>query len=404
MTWKDEGINMDRKFQFTQARIRDLSIPEKGRIDYYDLKVPKLTCRVSNTGNKSFVVLKWNGKSMQRVTVGKFPSVTVIEAQKKAQAILTAINSGIDPTAEKRKKDAETITLSECLEQYLSTRSLKANTVKDYRYKINHDLADWANKPIVKITEAMVMKKQKQLTSIGKTVANASMRVLRAVMNYAHAVGMIDRNPVDILSRTRVWHKNKRRDRIIPAEQLQAWHEAVKALRNHKAKAYFLMLLYMGFRSSEALTLEWVNVNLKDKTITALDTKNHSDHTLPIPISLFPYVKALHDLTGASKWVFAGEDQSKVMTVPKKQITAIIKETGIEFSSHDLRRTFATIGEAVGVPLSMIKRMMNHVTTDDMTTSYISTEEDTLRDAINKIGNFINAKVTQKDNVIQIHG
>lgn len=50
----------------------------------------------------------------------------------------------------------------------------------------------------------------------------------------------------------------------------------------------------------------------------------------------------------------------------------------------------------------MIKRIMNHVTTDDMTTSYISTEADTLRDAINKIANFINAKVTQKDNVIQL--
>lgn len=54
------------------------------------------------------------------------------------------------------------------------------------------------------------------------------------------------------------------------------------------------------------------------------------------------------------------------------------------------------------MPLSMIKRIMNHVTTDDMTTSYISTEADTLRDAINKIANFINAKVTQKDNVIQL--
>jgi len=63
-------------------------------------------------------------------------------------------------------------------------------------------------------------------------------------------------NPVGVLSRTRVWHKNKRRDRIILAEQLQAWHKAVEALQNQKAKAYFLMLLYMGFRSSEALTLE----------------------------------------------------------------------------------------------------------------------------------------------------
>ena len=394
---------MIKRFSFTQAKIKALPTPEKGRVDYYDEEVKKLSCRVSSTGNKSFVVIKYVNGNAQRVTLANTNDMTVIKARKGALAILTDINSGINPTAEKRKKETESTTLSECLEQYLSSRSLKPNTVKDYRYKVSHDLAEWSDMPIVKITESKVMKKQKQLTQTGTTVANASMRVLRAVMNYAQAVGMIESSPVDILSRTRVWHKNKRRSRIILAEQLQAWHEAVEALPNQKARVYFLILVYMGFRSSEALTLEWSNVNMKDKTITALDTKNHTDHTLPIPMALYPYIKALHDHTGKNKWVFTGEDTAKHMTVPKKQITAIVKTTGIEFSSHDLRRTFATIGEAVGVPLSMIKRMMNHVTTEDITTSYISTETDTLRENINKIGNFINAKATQKDNVIQLH-
>ncbi|PHS26838.1 MAG: hypothetical protein COA83_02130 [Methylophaga sp.] len=387
---------------FTQARIKALPTPDTGRVEYYDDEEKRLMCRVSSTGNKTYNVVKWAEGKVQRVTIGNAGDVTTTEARKKAQEIVSKINSGASPTAEKRKKEAEKTTLSECLEQYLASRSLKDNTIKDYRYKVHHDLAEWADKPVVKITEAMVMKKQKQLTQTGKTVANASMRVLRAVMNYAAAVGMIENNPVGVLSRTRVWHKNKRRDRIIPAEQLQAWHKAVEALQNQKAKAYFLMLLYMGFRSSEALTLEWSNVNMKEKTITALDTKNHSDHTLPIPMALFPHVKSLHKLTGGYRWVFAGEDPIKAMTVPKKQITAIINETGIEFSSHDLRRTFATIGEAVGVPLSMIKRMMNHVTTDDMTTSYISTEADTLRVAINKVADYIQARVTQKDNIIHL--
>jgi hypothetical protein len=50
-------LKMAEKIKFTQDRIRNLPIPEKGRVDYYDIKVPKLTCRVSSTGNKSFVVL-----------------------------------------------------------------------------------------------------------------------------------------------------------------------------------------------------------------------------------------------------------------------------------------------------------------------------------------------------------
>jgi glycerol-3-phosphate responsive antiterminator len=53
--------------------------------------------------------------------------------------------------------------------------------------------------------------------------------------------------------------------------------------------------------------------------------------------------------------------------------------------------------------MSMIKRMMNHATTNDVTGGYIVTEEETLRLAINKVANYIQSKVTEKDNVIQLH-
>lgn len=394
---------METRFVFTQARIRSLPSPVKGRKIYYDTEVPKLACRVSSNGNKTYIIIKRFSGKVKTITIGKTSDVSIKSAQDKAKIELANMAQGIDPTAEKRKNDAESTTLLECLEQYITTRSLKQNTINDYRYKVNHDLSEWANRPVINITEKMVMKKQKQLTQIGKTVANASMRVLRAVMNYAHAIGMINTNPVDILSRTRVWHKNKRRDRIIPSEQLKEWYEAVERLQNKKAKAYFLILLYMGFRSSEALTLEWANVNMKKQTITALDTKNHSDHTLVIPIALLPEIKVLYKQTGHSKWVFAGKNPENPMTVPKKQILAISKTTGILFSSHDIRRTFATIGEAVGVPLTMIKRLMNHVTTDDITSSYIVTEDETLRVAINKVADYIQSRVTQQDNVITLH-
>lgn len=393
---------MDKKFQFTQARIKELRIPEKGRVDYYDLKVPKLTCRVSSTGNKSFVVLKWNGKTMQRVTVGKFPDVTVIEAQQKAQVILTAINSGIDPTAEKRKKDLSGTKLVDVLELYLADRDLKPYTIKDYRYKLKLGFSDWLKLPVASITEDMVLKRHKKISKTGKTTANTTMRVLRLTLNYASAIGMIDSNPTSILSKARLWHKNNRKDRVIPSNQLQAWHEAVEALPNQRAKIYLLMALYMGFRSSELLTLEWSHVDMRSKTITLYDTKNGTNHALPIPKALSPYIKALKEHTGKYKWVFAGDKPDRPMAIPAKPIKAVTKESGVEFSPHDCRRTFATIAEAVNLPLTMIKRLMNHVTTNDVTGGYIITEEETLREAINKVADYIQARVTQKGNVIKL--
>ena len=158
----------------------------------------------------------------------------------------------------------------------------------------------------------------------------------------------------------------------------------------------------MGFRSSELLTLEWSHVDMRSKTITLYDTKNGTNHTLPIPKLILPDIKTLKDQTGKYKWVFAGDKPDRPMAVPAKPMKAVTKASGVEFSPHDCRRTFATIAEAVNLPLTMIKRLMNHTTTNDVTGGYIVTEEETLRQAVNKVADYIQARVTKKDNVIKL--
>ncbi len=167
---------------------------------------------------------------------------------------------------------------------------------------------------------------------------------------------------------------------------------------------------HMGFRSSEALSLEWEHVDLKAKSITLYDTKNGTNHNLPIPDVLMPVMKSLFKLTGRSKWVYlwsrpANQKNApdKPISLPKKQSQAVVDASGVEFSPHDCRRTFATIAEGVNLPLTMIKRLMNHSTTNDVTGGYIVTEEETLRDAINKVASYIQAKISTESNVIKFN-
>ena len=78
---------MPESINFTQQRIEKLPIPSIDRKDYYDIEVSKLICRVSASGNKSFCVLKRmpTGK-LRRITLGKWPEVSVSEARKMAQS------------------------------------------------------------------------------------------------------------------------------------------------------------------------------------------------------------------------------------------------------------------------------------------------------------------------------
>lgn len=395
---------MAEKINFTQDRIRNLSLPKTGRVDYFDTKVPKLTCRVSSTGNKSFVVLKKSvdGKT-QRITIGRFPDLSVSEAQKLAQSTLTELAQGIDPVEKKRAAKVKRITLSDLMNKYLEQKNLRSGTAADYQKKLSEGFSDWLDKPINSITKDMVLVRHKRLPG-NATSRDNKMRVLRLLMRYAVVtLEILDENPVDVLRKGELWSKPTRKSRIIPADRLKDWYEAVLETTNTKSKTYLLLLLYTGLRANEALHLEWKNVDFKNDTLTVLDTKNHTDFTTFIPPQLKPYLRSLHGLTGNNTFVFPGDNVDGVMAIPRWAPDQITKKTGIEFSSHDLRRTFATIAEASMLPETIIKRLLNHITDNSVTGGYVRTEANTMKQAIERIAGFIQSHVsTDNSNVVAL--
>jgi integrase len=394
---------MAEKIKFTQERIRNLPTPESGRVDYYDTKVPKLTCRVSSTGNKSFVVLKKNTSgSVQRITLGRFPDWSVNEAQKEAEKIIPELAQGINHAEEKRKQKLRGMTLQELLNRYLEDKTdLREASIFDYKQKIKQGFSDWLDKPINKITREMVSARRNQLTG-GR---DNKMRVLRLLMKYAVVkIRALDENPVDVLKDGSLWSKPKRKKRMIPSDNLRGWYESVTHLQNEQAKVYLLLLLHTGLRDQDVRYLEWKDVDLKNDCFIARDTKNHSDFTAYIAPQIKPYLRGLQALNSNNQYVFPGNSKDGVMNIPRKPIAHVCKEAGLTFSSHDLKRTFLTIGEAAMIPLSLLKALANHKADNDVTEGYINPESKTLKSATFKIADYIHQHVTPDiENVISIN-
>ncbi|MFA6163280.1 MAG: integrase family protein [Methylobacter sp.] len=392
---------MAEKINFTQDRIRNLPVPEQGRVDYHDSGCPKLTCRVSSTGIKSFVLLKWNGKNTQRITLGKFPDLSVNHARELSRQGLSDMATGINPTEEKRKQRLRGITLQELLDKYLADKTdLREASVYDYTQKINQGFSDWLNKPINEITRDMILARRRQLTG-GR---DNKLRVLRLLMHYAvKTLKALDENPVNVLTDGKLWTPPTRKKRMIPSDNLKVWYNAVLNLENEKAKVYLLILLHTGLRDQDVRYLEWADIDFKSDCLLARDTKNKTDFTAYIAPQIKPYLRSLQALTGDTRYLFPGDSKDGVMNIPRKPIAQISKQTGIEFSSHDLKRTFLTLGEAAHIPFSLLKSLANHKTNSDVTGGYINPEENTLRSATFKIADFIQDRVGDAgDNVINI--
>lgn len=74
---------------------------------------------------------------------------------------------------------------------------------------------------------------------------------------------------------------------------------------------------------------------------------------------------------------------------PRKQMAKVIEATGIQFTVHDLRRTFITIAESLDIPAYALKRLLNHKMSGDVTAAYIILDVERLRKPMQMIADFI---------------
>jgi integrase len=398
---------MDKHSNFTVKELNNLSTPKQGSRDtYHDTNVAGLTLRVTSTGVKSFVIRKRiNGKPVM-TTLGRYPAMTITQARVAARETLNVFSSGVNPNNKKIEQRVKSITLQEAMQDYIACRkhALKSKTIRDYQIIFNSYLSEWANKELVNITRSMVVKKH---TTIGdKSIyrANATMRLLRAIFNFAMSeyedsndIPIISHNPVQKIRRN--WFRESVRTNIIEPNDLKDWFTAVNALPSDKSnishkntsetvRDYLILLLFSGLRPSEGINLEWDNIDFKNKLLNIEDTKNREDHTIPLTKYIIDLLKA-RKKSSLGRFVFPGYNPDKALVSPNRQVKKVIKESDVQFLLHDLRRTFATYADSLEIKHTTIKRLMNHKSNDVTSTHYIHQSTETLRKPMQLITDYI---------------
>jgi len=378
---------------------------------YHDDKVDSLSLRVTEKGIKSFVIRKRiNGKLVMN-TLGRYPAMTIEQARDSARKTLNSFSVGINPNDEKRDRNLKSVTLNQTMDNYISSRNknLKQKTIDDYRILFDGFLSEWGNKELTSITRDMVETKH---TKIGKKSiyrANGSMRLLRALFNYAigayeNSKGepIIVHNPVQRISHNKAWYREKTRSNIIQPNDLKDWFEAINNLPNHKINSirnnisstvtdYLTFILFTGLRQSEAAGLLWDDVDFNNNIFTVRDTKNHTDHTLPLTDSMSSLLENRLAKSN-SIFVFSGNNPDKAIVNPYKQIKKVREDSGVHFTMHDLRRTFATIADSLDIQHHIIKRLMNHSNNDVTIKHYVQPSIERLREPMKRISDYIMSK------------
>ena len=378
------------KTKITKTFVDKTPFTDKGQKLYCDTEI-KGFYLIVGMKSKTYVAQKdINGKTV-RYTIGKHGHFTPEKARSIAKDKLCLMAQGVNPNKEEEKEIGETMTLGDILESYRSTRkSVSERTIRDYNYYLEKYLSDWINVLIVDITKEMVVKKHSFIgTNNGHRVANGTMQILRALFNHANALfDICETNPVSHLSRIKAWYPEKRRRTYIKPSDLKKWWEGVQDLENDTMRDFFTLLIFTGLRRGEASSLRWSDLNLEDKTLTINQTKNGDPLTLPLGEFLLKMFENRKRKYHNYEFVFPGSGKTGCIAEPKKGVYRVIAQTGVQFTCHDLRRTFITIAESLEISAYALKRLINHRVTD-ITGSYIIVDVDRLREPVHKIEKFL---------------
>jgi len=353
--------------------------------------------RVGSGGTKSFIVEgRVNGK-VRRTTLGKYPTTTCEQARDLALDQLSQMAKGKDPAREADAARARKITLAEVFDDYLKTHpDLSPSTVNDYERIMREAFKDWQSESIINIRKQDIVKRHRKLGETSQARANNAMRVLRAMINHAmnqyeepDGSPIIHINPVSQLSKTRGWFKTKRRETWIKPFQLPAWYQATLTLSLDTSRDYFHLLLFTGLRKGEASRIRWEDVDLVNRTLLIPETKNKRLHALPLSDYLYQLFARRFQYR-VNEWVFPStRSEGGHLVEPKSAMRRIVSLSDVEFTFHDLRRTFITIAESLEISIYALKRLLNHKEGNDVTAGYIIMDIERLRDPMERISNRI---------------
>jgi integrase len=374
---------MPRK-HLTERLIAALAAPDPSGAQtlYWDLELRGFAVLVSGTTNaKSYIIQRDVDGRSRRLKVGAVAELSLVKAKKLAAEMLVDLRKGVDPVT----KANANMSLRAGLESYLkASPRLRPASVKVYR-QVERYLSAWLDRPIRTITLDMVEKRHRDIAAAhGEITANVSMRTLRIIWN--HTADRIADLPTSPVRLKKQWFKEQRRSRMVKAEQLPAFYACVCGLDNPIARDLLLLLMFTGMRKGESQSLRWQDVDLAKRLINLPAGVTKGDRACALPMS--DYVHGLlvaRRALGKDRYVFPGV--AGHFSNLQRSFDEIEGQTGIRISAHDLRRGFATVAEAAGIPLAVLKLLLNHAPSTDVTLGYIQTESGQLLMATQAITN-----------------
>jgi integrase len=272
-----------------------------------------------------------------------------------ARRKLTAIKSGAVPC--KREMDVEAL-CDTFMERHAKTKTTSWRQVERLLEKwVKPELGRYR---IDRLTRGVVAGLHSKIGESAPTNANRVVDNLRAIYNMAAEWQLLPENFKNPCLGITRFHETKR-GRYITADEMPRFVAALNALDDLYGRSVIWLLLLTACRESEILSLTWPQIDMQNKRILLVRTKQKREHAVPLTDAAVAVIKAI-PIDKESPWVFTStSSKSGHLEGVRASWNDVREKAKIpDVTIHDLRRTMGSWMASHGTSLAVIGGILGH--------------------------------------------
>jgi len=395
--------------KITKRSVEAVPPPEPGKREHlWDSTLKGFGVMVTDKGVRSYLVqyrIGGRGNPTRRVTIGQHGSPwTAEKARVRAADLLEQVRQKVDPFDAERdrvKQGREQKRVEEAARQEIAslgfstfadrfvTRYAKVEqprTWRDTESIVRRDLKPYfADTPLPAIKPVSIFQLLEMVQERGDSAAIKAYRTLRSLFGYAVTQHVLPASP---MANMKPPARASKRERALTDAELRLVWQAASNL-NYPFGSLVQLLILTGQRLREVAELPWAELDLASSRwlIPAERAKNNTNHLVPLGTDAKALIDGLPRINstgpnGRSLFAFTttGDTPVSGFSKAKKRLDArmlalALKEarnagasdeqleavTMAPWRLHDLRRTFASGCQRLGVKLEVSEAILNHV-------------------------------------------
>jgi integrase len=366
-------------------RFLETAKPDAAAYRVPDARCPGLAIRVAPSGvityDLAFRIAK--SKTFKRVSLGKFPDVSLDAARGRANDLTRAARLGRDLLSEEtqaKAAEAARVSVDQLIAEYAKRRLVgRLRTAHEIEGRLRRALAPILARPADEIRRRDIRRLLDRAADAGHPREAEQRRVcLNGLFKWALNQDFISENPMQGLSS---FGRSPPRERTLTIDELRSLWEWLDAGGLPSDAADVLRLqLCLGARCSEVggMMVEEIDTATWLWTLPASRSKNKKARLTPIVGTARDIVRRRLQATKAGA-IFVTATGQPLTSMHLGHFLLDNPYPIEKFGTHDLRRSVATqMAEGLGISLETIARVIGHTaggaSTRTLVTHYVSAE------------------------------